>query len=135
MAKINVSEMVVRDETGCVDIEATVASFRGELYTWMQEVEYTTALISQAVSSVFDAHKGACINMPALTSMALHILGATPTNYADLSEKVGAYVRTSKSLFAVSKGKGGGVRRIADMSAEDQKKLADRRAAEAAEAE
>ena len=130
MAKINVSEMVVRDETGCVDIEGTVATFRGELYSWLQEVEYQTALIADAVSKVFDSHKGVCINMPALVSMTLNILGATPTNYADLSEKVGAYVRTSKALFAVSKGKGGGVRRIADMSAEDQKKLADRRAQE-----
>lgn len=130
MAKINMADMVVRDDTGCVDIEGTVATFRGELYAWLQEVECTTALIAEAVGKVFDTHKGACINMPALTSMSLHILGATPANYADLSEKVGAYVRTSKTLFAVSKGKGGGVRRIADMSAEDQKKLAERRAAE-----
>ena len=133
MAKLNLSEMVVRDETGCVDVEGTIATFRNDLYTWLQEVEYETALIAGAVKEVFDNHKGVRINMPALVSMTLNILGATPSNYADLSEKVGAYVRTAKEVFLVSKGKGGGVCRIADMSAEDLKKLADKRAAETAE--
>lgn len=130
MAKFNMSEMVVRDDNGSVDVDGTIVAFKNELYSWVQEVEYETSLVGAAVNVVFDNHKGANINMPALTSMALNILGATPANYAHLSEMVGDYVRTSKAQFCVSKGKGGGVKRIADMSLEDQQKLADKRAAE-----
>jgi hypothetical protein len=120
MAKSNVSEFVVRDSSGCVDVDATIENFSSQLGTFMVETEVETAGIAQAVNAVFDTHKGVNINTPALVSLSIQSLSiqkldVSPANYADMAEKIADYVRSNKATFLVSKGKGGGVRRICDI--------------------
>lgn len=112
---IKMSEYVVRDTTGTVDIDATIEKFGTELQSYLDTAERESVDIGNAVHAVFDQHKGVNINMPALVSLSLQWLDVSPANYSDMSEKVADYVRSHKDAFLVSKGKGGGVRRIADI--------------------
>lgn len=113
---MNMKEYVVRrSETGSVDVDATIAKFAGELQSYLNGVETLSDSIGVAVEQVFDAHKGASIPLPALVSIALTALGVSPTNFTEMSEAVADYVRSHKDVYQMSKGKGGGVRRIADI--------------------
>jgi broad specificity polyphosphatase/5'/3'-nucleotidase SurE len=123
---------VVRDAAGVVDQLATEEKFQTELASWLENVEAQTVLISAAVHQVFDTHKGANINMPALVSLAMAGMNVNLANYTELSEKVHEFVQAGKdTVWHIAKGKGGGVRKIADMSAEELAKVAEAKAAKA----
>lgn len=114
----NMNEFLVRGSDGTVDVDATTLKFRGALEVYIAERETENALIAAAVSEVFDQFKGANINMPALTSYALQRLNATPSNFMALSERIQEYVRENAGeggIYKIAKGKGGGVRRVADL--------------------
>lgn len=121
MTTINLATFAVRDEAGELDLSATVAKFEGALLQYQAERETELATIGAAVNAVFDAHKGASINMPAVTSLALQKLNVQPETYKALSERVQAFVRDNASeergggIFRIAKGKGGGVSRWADV--------------------
>ena len=113
--KINIGEFVLRDSDGSIDVAGTVQKFEDELLVYLAERETEEEQVSAAVHAVFDAHKGARINMPAVVSLALQHLSVTPATYQALSTKVQEYVRSNNGvLFTIAKGKGGGVSRNAD---------------------
>lgn len=119
MTTINLGSFCVRNEAGELDLSRTVQKFEGELLKYQVERETELATIGAAVNAVFDEHLGACINMPAVTSLALQRLNVQPETYKALSERVQAFVRDNagergSSVFSIAKGKGGGVRRWAD---------------------
>ena len=120
MNNISVSDYVVMSK-GSVDVEATVSSFRAALVKHLAERETQNATIASAVHAVFDKNRGQVINMPALTGLALQELNAQPENYNTLSDRIQEYVREQSkgdaSLFIITKGKGGGCKRRADIAA------------------
>lgn len=119
MTSVNLATFCVRDESGAIDVGATVLKFEGEVQKYQAERELESETVGAAVNAVFDEHRGAVINMPAVTSMALTRLGVQPETYKVLSERVQEYIRTNATdtrggLFRIAKGKGGGVTRWAD---------------------
>jgi hypothetical protein len=121
MTTIDLTTYVVRDEDGAVDVTATTEKFESTLLAYVAEHEAGDKLVAEAVSAVFDAHKGARINMPALTSLALQYLNVQPENHKALTSRVQTYLRAnsgdegSGKLFNSRKGKGGGLCRVADL--------------------
>lgn len=105
---------IIRAENGSVDVEASLDHFETCLRDHIATAEQEGADIGVAVNAVFDQHRGVCINMPALTSMTLSLLGVTPSTYVEMGEKVGDFVRSHKDVFSITKGKGGGCRRVCD---------------------
>lgn len=102
----------VRTSTGEVDVAASANNYASALSAWKTENEIPTLDIETAVEAVFDQH--AKLPMPALLNAAVNELGATPTQFKALTERVGAYVRGQAvaGRLEISKGKGGGVFRI-----------------------
>jgi hypothetical protein len=70
--------------------------------------------IRRAVAAIFDEHKGAHINLPAVVVLTMSRLDVTPENYATVSQMVANYVRNSPRYLVLS-GKVGGVMRVKDM--------------------
>jgi hypothetical protein len=118
---MKISEYVVRASDGSVDVGATVDKFAGELQSYLANAEREDADIAAAVESVFDAHKGVAINMPALISLSMPLLNVSLEAYTETSEKVAEFVRNHKDTYQVAKGKGGGVRRICDIPPKESK--------------
>lgn len=127
---------LVRLSDGTVDEEATVFSFQDKVANHLAEVELETGAIAEAVSGVFDKYKGARMNMPYIVNSALTALNVTPGNSKALTDRVHAYIQENSDrpavknekgdvvteaepagtrLFNTAKGKGGGVRRNADV--------------------
>jgi hypothetical protein len=119
MTTINLSTFAVRDDSGDVDVDATCEKFAQVLLQYQAERETESATIGAAVNAVFDQHRGATINTPAITSLVLQRLNAQFEQYKVLSERVHSYIRSNagekgSALFRVAKGKGGGVSRWSD---------------------
>lgn len=111
----NVSSFVVLSN-GKVDVAATEAAFSAALALHISERETQNEQIAAAVSAVFDEHLGKTITMPVLQSLACARLAALPDNYKSLSERVATYAREQNGVtLRITKGKGGGVARIADL--------------------
>lgn len=121
---------LVLGSDGKTDKAATLASCDAaiDLYTAERETEEET--IAEAVGALFDAHKGAALNMPYVCNEACRSLNVQPANFKTLTERVAEYVRDHAqgekvgesferpdSEFVISKGKGGGVRRRCDIPA------------------
>jgi hypothetical protein len=116
---------LVRDESGALDVEASVAGARADILNYQANRETETATIALAVAEVFAKFPAARLNMPVVRSMTLHALNAQPENFQALGDRVLDYVRenagekrTDGKLFKISKGKGGGVRLWSDVPEE-----------------
>ena len=129
---MDLSKFVVRSN-GAVDRAATVAAFNTALDAVIVKDAETTGKVGEAVSAVFDEYKGAAINMPALCGMVCTKLGADKDTFQSLSDAAKSYVQNNAqgdkdkatgevenpdSLFVIAKGRGGGVRRRADITPE-----------------
>jgi hypothetical protein len=113
---------------GRIDLDQSTAAFRSAALKRQAELETEKTEIAAAVSAIFDQHYGKSIPMPTLGSMVAQALNAQPENFAVLSERALNYVRENSqgevkdgveerpnSLFVISKGKGGGCGRRADL--------------------
>jgi hypothetical protein len=123
--------LVLSEESGNIDTEASVAAFRTALLKRIAERELEATSIGEAVTALFDEHVGVSINMPAVASMTCAKLNAQPENFKVLSDRVLDYVRANSqgetteegveerptSLFVIAKGKNGGCYRRADRPA------------------
>jgi hypothetical protein len=107
-------KFVVRSTDGSVDVAASANAYALTLTKWVAENEVPVTDIEAAVESVFDQHSGK-LPMPALLNAAVNELGATPTQFKALTERCVAYIRGQATLgrLEITKGKGGGVSRIA----------------------
>lgn len=114
---IDLAKYAVRSATGSVDTEATVEKFAADLDKFIAERETELSAVGAAVNAVFDEYRGKSINMPTVCSLAASKLNGQPANYSDLTEKAADFIRSHKDVFAVTKGKNGGVSRIADRPA------------------
>lgn len=104
----------VRNTDGSVDVAASANAYALALANWVAENEVPATDIEAAVEAVFDQHTGK-LPMPALLNAAVNELGATPAQFKALTERCHAYVRGQAltGRLEISKGKGGGVSRLA----------------------
>ena len=119
---------LVLGSDGKTDKDATLASCGDAIDKYTAERETEEATIAEAVGALFDTHKGAALNMPFVCNEACRQLNVQPVNFKTLTERVAQYVRDHSqgekvgdsferpsSEYVISKGKGGGVRRRADI--------------------
>lgn len=111
--KKNVADLVVRNADGSIDESASRDKFLEALRAHEVNAEANRAKASVAVEALFDTYKGRVLNKPMVISAALGALGATPENHAELSEAIESYIDISPA-YASKKGRGGGIRRLAD---------------------
>lgn len=126
------SNFAVRDESGKLDFDATMAAFAARLTDYEAAVGMETEQIANAVHSVFNKFPSINLTMDAIVSFALPDLNPTPDNHTILSARIKDYIRDNADrpavldevtkatitpaeaprtrLFAIAKGKGGGVR-------------------------
>jgi len=107
---------------GSIDREASLAVAESALDAHIAERETQQSNIADAVSAVFDEYPGANLTMPTIEGMVSRQLNAVPSNYKTLTKLALDFIRAnsgdkaSGSTFGITKGKGGGVCRWADVS-------------------
>lgn len=108
-------KFTVRDASGAVDVVASATAYAEALTVWVAEHETSAERVSAAVNAVFDRFPGQKLPMPALLSMAVVELGASPAEHRALTDRVHAFVRGAAGeggTLTIGKGKGGGVSRV-----------------------
>jgi hypothetical protein len=112
------TKFLKRGSDGSVDIAASASAYATALTEWCAQNEIPSEKIANAVNTVLGRHTGR-IPMPALLSLSVQELGATPETFKVLSDRVHAYVtgQTKAGKLFVTKGKGGGVSREAPAKA------------------
>ncbi len=108
-------KFTVRDASGSVDVIASATKYAEALSAWVTENEVSADTIEAAVEAVFDRFDGKRLPMPALLSMTVTELGATPEQHKSLTARVHAYVKgqTAAGRLEVGKGPKGGCGRLA----------------------
>ena len=106
---------MVRFSDGSVNTQATLAKLEASLENYVETEDIENRLVAAAVHQVFDQFPGAGINMPALRTKVLMVVGFTNENFQEKSDRIDSFVRAS-SEFVISKGPKGGVHRVADLT-------------------
>lgn len=108
----------IRNAIGEVDQKASLAGYANNLAKWCSENEVSTEMIQKAVDRVFDDHTDLTVTeplrltIPVLIGYAMAYCDHTPKQFSAVQERIRAYVKGSPR-FDSSKGKGGGVARLA----------------------
>jgi hypothetical protein len=129
------TNFVIRDESGALDFDATMKKFAARVTEYDAAVSMETDKIAGAVDATFDKFNGAIMPMDTIVGFAITDLNPTSDNYSILKERVKDYIRSNADrsevknqdgtvitpadaprtrIFAISKGKGGGVKRWSD---------------------
>jgi hypothetical protein len=115
MEKIsNLSLACVRYTDGTINEDATLEAFKTQVIALVDVEELLGGRIEKALQATFDQYRGQTLTMPSLVNVALVRLNVTPDTFAAYSAAVAEYVRNRPETYKISKGKGGGVSRIAD---------------------
>ena len=120
MTTINLTSFIIVNDSGNIDIIATMDKFQILLYKYQTECEIEHNVISQAVHAVFDQYKGTTIRMAAIAGISVQKLNGQPENFKILTNKVKEFVKKnsgdkgSGKLFRILKGKNSGVIRCSD---------------------
>lgn len=107
-------KFTVRNASGMVDVAASTAAYAEALTAWVAENEADTQRLTDVVNAVFDRFPGKTLPMPALLSLVVTELGATPAQYKAVTDRAHAHVRCMAGeggTLVIAKGKGGGVSR------------------------
>ena len=116
---IDINSYSVRFSDGSIDHDATCEKFASDLLRFEELKDAENQVLAGHVHALFEQFKGARLNMPYLTGEILRRLNATPENYKTLSDKIQNWVRANSegenAAFIISRGKGGGVARRADI--------------------
>ena len=126
---ISFASYVVRFTDGSLDLEGTHSKFEDDLLRFSAERDTENAAMAAHIHAIFDQYKGARLNVPYLTGETLRRMGAQPANWKILSDKIVAFIQDNAqgkthedgsvdrpgSTFVISRGKGGGVARRADL--------------------
>ena len=116
-------KFTVRDSSGAVDVVASATKYAEALQTWVGENETDPQRLTDVVNAVFDRYNSQTLPMPALVSMSVADLGATPAEHGALTKRVHAHVQGMAGeggSLTITKGKGGGVSRKAVEPATDE---------------
>ena len=107
---INYSKVVLRNNLGGVDAEATIALIESELLAWIEENEMDTDSIAAAVQAVYDKMPPAKIQMLDLNSLAnraTQILNVPVGSDSRVANRVKEYIRGESKRFKESNGEEG----------------------------
>lgn len=110
------NSFTVRNSAGAVDVVASVSAYTQALQTWVSENEADVQQLTDTVNEVFDKYPSQVLPMPALVSMVVTELGATPSEHKTVTARVYAHVRCMAAeggTLQITRGKGGGVTRLA----------------------
>jgi hypothetical protein len=124
--QVNMSEYVVRNESGMVDVEGTVRKFHSEVQAFVSLESNSTDKINGAVNAVFDREpSGKAIAMESLIHSTLVEMQVGIDSYQQSHKMVHNFIRNNSSnersdgcLFKISLGYNGGVRRWTDYQEE-----------------
>lgn len=77
----------------------------------------------QAINQVFDKYRGCTVVTPVVVALSLQALEVTPANYASKEKVVRRKLRSMvrKGELVISSGKGGGLKRVSDMTDRETK--------------
>lgn len=109
-------KFTVRDLSGAVDVIASATKYAEALQDWVSQNEADPQHLTDVVNAVFDRFSGQTLPMPALVSLSVADLGATPTEHMAVSKRVHAHIQGMAGKggsLTITKGKGGGVSRKA----------------------
>jgi len=116
-------KFTVRDTSGAVDVVASASKYAEALQAWVNENETDPELLSDVVNAVFDRYPGQTLPMPALVSLSVADLGATPAEHGAVTKRIHAHIQGMAGeggSLTITKGKGGGVSRKAAAPATDE---------------
>lgn len=121
--KIEVS--FVRGSDGAIDVDASLDAWRNDLTVYASKESADLQTIASAVERVWQENAGLkSMNLDAIASFSMrHLPSVAPTAYNDVSERIKEYVRSATDLFALTKGKGGGVQLLSRLSTEERAKV------------
>lgn len=116
---------LVRNADYSIDHDATAEKFREYVYSYAAKEESQVGLFHDVVHAVFDdvialdeKLKGKSIPSPTLLAMAMAKLSVPMNEYAETADSLATFIRaaaTDGGAFKTSKGKNGGVARLADV--------------------
>jgi hypothetical protein len=111
-----VSELLVNDSNGLIDIQATLNSFRPLLVAARAEQEKRANSVATAIGAVFDQWKGTRIKIKDLVVYVIGKMNAPPDAMKQVDTDVRAFIAANSDIYnLIPKGKGCGVARICDI--------------------
>jgi hypothetical protein len=110
-----VSEILVNDSSGLIDVQATLDAFKPLLVAARAKQEEKNNVIGTAVNAIFDTWKGQRVPMTQLVSYVTASLNVAPGKaYTEVATAVKSFVAANPSIYSSGKGFRG-VGRIADL--------------------
>lgn len=104
---------MVRGSDGSVDLKASVAAYHNALAKWVSENEISADTVRNAVDAVFNERgEGTRLTLPILVSYAMGKIDHSPAQYTAIESRIRAFLK-GNARFESTKGKGGGVARLA----------------------
>lgn len=122
---MKISVEVKRNEDGSISVIETQQAIQSLLWDLVSKEETDACVVGEAVHAVFDQHHGKSLPMPAVVTYAFAQLAQNPAtasrvieDYKGTETAIRAFIKNS-GQFDVSKGKGGGVKRLRDILAKE----------------
>lgn len=115
----------VRGSNGAIDIDASLEAWRTDLTVYASKESADLETIASAVDRVWQENSGLkSMNLDAIASFSMrHLPAVAPTAYNDVSDRIKDYVRSATDLFALTKGKGGGVQLLSRLTTDERAKV------------
>ena len=119
-----VQAFLVKNDSGTVNLEASVSKFRDTALRILAEQEAETKLVSECMTALFDQYVGATLNMQFIKSQTVALMGQKvpalkePTLFPTLCAKVEdlLHLAVDGGLYAMKTGQGGGFYRVCDQA-------------------
>jgi len=111
----DISKSLVKDSSGLYDVEASLKAVALSLTAQNDKFLGDIDTVAAEVNAVFDQYPGAGLSMSFLQTSTLGRLNVSPAAHPEMKERVASYVKANLgTLFTQARGKGNGVKRIAD---------------------
>lgn len=114
---------LVRDGSGRIALQDTIALFHNELNVFLSNEQADTDRIANGVTEFWDGHPG--LKSASLDSIASAVFGqlnAPPESFKELTARIKSYIRSNTNTFYVGRGKSGGVNLLSRMTTEERAK-------------
>lgn len=114
----------VRGASGAIDETATLASWRDALIEYSAKESADLDTIRNAVAAVWsDNPTLKSMNLDAISSFTMNKLNVPVQAFAEVKERIQDYVRSATDVFALTKGKGGGVQLLSRLDTAERAKV------------
>src|SRR4051812_36863497 len=111
---VNISDVVVRDPDGDLDMAETLEAFEAVVLAWEEENNANNETVLTAVNSVYEKNPGKPFSLQALTFEVMKELDASSDVLGTIQGQVNSVIKSNPTVFETTRGKGGGTRKIAD---------------------